>query len=95
MGLPTLTPTSGVELHEGLSIGERFGAGREGSCDPCPFSEWLPGSQHVSQAPGSPGPEAPLGQSEIRCLLLWKVCEKAQKDPSEEHCPIWGMNGFL
>lgn len=59
----------------------RVGGGR----DPCPFPWWPPGSQHISQAPASPGPGALLGDAEIICLRLRSgksLCEKPPEGPS-------------
>lgn len=70
---PLSPPGLGWNYTRALSRGAAQGREEEG-CDPCPFPWQLPGSQHVSQAPGSPGPGAPLGQAEIRCLPLGKAC---------------------
>lgn len=95
-GPPYFHPQAWGGITLGPSVGEQLRAGREEGCDPCPFPWQLPGSQHVSQAPGSPGPGGPAWAGGDQMSPAWEsLCVKSLGWTPRGALPSVGMNGLL
>lgn len=85
---PFSSPGLGWNYTSGSRLGSSSGQSGRRAVTPAPSPGGPPGSQHISQAPESPGPGAQLGEAAIMCLPPRSggggksPCEKPREGPS-------------